>query len=236
MTRTEPDTWSCNGTTVSYTEWADQQPDNKYMGRTPASFTYLSADQGGKWADGGSELDYSGIKFNFMCSFPCVVGEEEGCIPDKYPGQHTTVVVHSSSNSDMVQMERVEKDEVSTDVMSDMESDNPYTASLDISKVMEFITTNYNGYYGKKFVVGGTNKDFFEASNICRELEGALPCIQNIVQQEMVAGLNNGSVWLGAVDYYEEGVWECESGDSLAWTNWADGQPDDMVRASFFLS
>ena len=227
MTRTGPDSWSCNNNTVSYSDWADLEPDNEYMGRTSASFVYLSAEHDGKWADGGDHLDYAGIKFMFMCSYPCVVGQEEGCIPNQYPGHQTTVVVHSSTTTPEQEMEGMEKMEDSFDKM--MESTSTYTSTLDLEQVLADLTSNYDGYYGKRFVVGGAEKDFFEASNICRDMGGSLPCIQNIVQQEVVATLNNRTVWLGGIDYYEEGVWECENGDSLLWTNWADTQPDDMV-------
>ena len=235
MTRTGSDSWSCNNTTVSYTDWADTEPDNDYMGRSPASFVYLSAADEGKWADGGHELDYSGIRFMFMCSYPCEVGQEEGCIPNKYPGQQTTVVVHSSTNANIGEMEKegtmegMKKEGSMSGEKDSLKSEMPYTPSLDLSQVMEVMKTSYDGYYGKRFVVGGAEKDFFEASNICREMGGSLPCLQNILQQEVVAQLNNGSLWLGGIDYYEEGVWECESGDSLLWTNWADEQPDDKV-------
>ena len=195
---------------------------------------YLSVADQGKWADGGTEEDHTGMKLAFMCSYLCVVGQDEGCIPDKYPGQQTTVVVHSST-TDKMEKEMMEGGEGAGDMNSGeiMESDSTYTPSLDLRQVMELLTTSYDGYYGKRFVVGGAGKDFFEASNICRDLGGSLPCIQNIVQQEVVAGLNNGSLWLGGIDYYEEGVWECESGDRLLWSNWADGQPDDLVSRVF---
>ena len=124
-------------------------------------------------------------------------------------------------------------DEMTHDISDKMTEVGTYTSTIDMARVMKYITTNYNGYYGTRFVATATNADFFEASGACRDLGGTLPCIKNIVQQEAVAKLNNGTVWLGGIDYYDEGVWECESGDSLVWTNWAENQPDDKVRLSF---
>ena len=102
-----------------------------------------------------------------------MVGEDEGCIPDKYPGQQTTVVVHSST-TDKMEKDMMEGGEGAGDTNSGeiIESDSPYTPSLDLRQVMELLSTSYDGYYGKRYVVGGAGKDFFEASNICRDLGG----------------------------------------------------------------
>lgn len=219
-------TWACNGTAVTFADWAESEPDNKYQGQTPGNLVYLSQAHQGQWADGGSEEENAEMKFQFMCSYPCVVGEEEGCIPNFYPTQQTTVIVHSSTQS-------VVTAEVSEDEKTEETEETPgakYDPILDMNQVMDFIETNYNGHYGTRFVAAGTDVDFFEASATCRDLGGTLPCIRNAVQQEAVVLLNNATLWLGGIDYYEESRWDCESGDSLVWTNWAENQPDDMVR------
>jgi len=92
---------------------------------------------------------------------------------------------------------------------------------------MSYITTNFDGWYGKTFRIVGEASDFYAASKTCRDDGGSMPCIKNIVQQQYINSLTDSSVWLGGIDYYDEGSWECESGDALDWTNWAPNQPDN---------
>merc|ERR1712037_499473 len=36
------------------------------------------------------------------------------------------------------------------------------------------------------------------------------------------------SYWLGGVDYFEEGVWQWSNGDPWSFTNWHEGEPNNV--------
>ena len=43
------------------------------------------------------------------------------------------------------------------------------------------------------------------------------------------------SYWLGGVDYFEEGTWQWANGDPFEYSNWHEGEPnnvDNEVRVS----
>ena len=39
---------------------------------------------------------------------------------------------------------------------------------------------------------------------------------------------------MGVADYYEEGEYFSSSGNEIVFTNWAEGEPDNMVNFSKF--
>ena len=271
---------------VSYFDWAPQEPDNSYEDVSPAEFVYLSGGHDGKWADGGNDRVYGEMVFGYLCSAPCVVGGDEGCLPNEYgaekwnPTTYTTAAsaetkqgtlltenpskgeepsaqedtspgtlapeassTAPSTSEDSTQVTDYAVKESTTEPAKTSQQDKQTTVIIHSGKkteerniryseeihqkVMNYINTNYKGSYGKRFRVMGRDKDFFEASNICRNAEGVLPCISNIAQQFSAKSINNATAWLGVIDYYEEGSYECESGEPISFTNWAVSQPDN---------
>ena len=40
---------------------------------------------------------------------------------------------------------------------------------------------------------------------------------------------------MGVADYYEEGDYFTSSGNKITYTNWAEGEPDNMVLLRYFI-
>jgi tetratricopeptide (TPR) repeat protein len=75
----------------------------------------------------------------------------------------------------------------------------------------------------------GSNRTWHEARNYCALQGGYLATIQTAAENEFVYQLTGGnnSVWLGATDEAEEGVWSWVTGEPWTYKNWAEGEPNN---------
>jgi hypothetical protein len=76
-----------DGTSMQeWTNWGEEQPDNKYNEETDADFTVIVYDKASpnhlKWEDTGS-YDFPDHKFGAVCQMDCSVGDMDNCIPDQ---------------------------------------------------------------------------------------------------------------------------------------------------------
>jgi tetratricopeptide (TPR) repeat protein len=85
-------------------------------------------------------------------------------------------------------------------------------------------------------------RTWHEARNYCALQGGYLATIQTATENEFIYQLTGGnsSVWLGATDEAEEGVWSWVTGEPWTYKNWAEGEPNNAneedVRGENYMS
>lgn len=90
--------------------------------------------------------------------------EEDNSMPEKD-------MVESGSS-----METMGKDDM-------MKKETSASFKIDLTQALSFIEANYDGYYGTRFETQGKNVNFYDASGLCMNAKGSLPCMKNILQQ-----------------------------------------------------
>ena len=80
-----------------------------------------------------------------------------------------------------------------------------------------------DGYYYKPY---GEEKDWNEAQKICEGEGGNLAIIFNQQTRDVVNGfMSNG--WIGVSDQWQEGKWQTPTKESLPYTSWNVGEPNN---------
>jgi hypothetical protein len=75
------------------------------------------------------------------------------------------------------------------------------------------------------------------ATSYCTNLGGHLVTIQDSEENDFIITLiTDKSIWLGATDAVKEGIWTWVSGEPWEYTNWAGGQPDNILDREDVLS
>ncbi len=90
-------------------------------------------------------------------------------------------------------------------------------------------TATYNGHTYELYDIAYI--DWQDAVNHCNSIGGYLVSITSAEEQKVVENLiqqgSCESYWIGATDEAEEGKWKWASGETVNYTNWASGQPDN---------
>ncbi|XP_054436456.1 pulmonary surfactant-associated protein D, partial [Pteronotus mesoamericanus] len=83
----------------------------------------------------------------------------------------------------------------------------------------------------KIFKIGGFEKSFQEAQQVCRQAGGELPsprsAAENEALQQLVAAQNKGAAFLSMTDSKTEGKFTYPTGETLVYSNWAPGEPNN---------
>uniref|UniRef100_A0A8C6TD72 C-type lectin domain-containing protein n=1 Tax=Neogobius melanostomus TaxID=47308 RepID=A0A8C6TD72_9GOBI len=66
------------------------------------------------------------------------------------------------------------------------------------------------------------------AEKRCNKLGGNLASIHTDWENIFIRGLINGHTWLGGHDMDQEGEWMWTDGSPWDYTNWADGEPNNL--------
>ncbi|MDD3324485.1 MAG: tandem-95 repeat protein, partial [Sulfurospirillaceae bacterium] len=87
--------------------------------------------------------------------------------------------------------------------------------------------TQYNGHFYRDFDNGNRNAATDRANN----QDGNVVHIDDAQENAFVDGLVNGDVWLNATDSggQNEGSWRDSDGNPLTYTNWAAGEPNNVI-------
>ena len=92
----------------------------------------------------------------------------------------------------------------------------------------DYLNSYYNSSPGRVFKYLSSSLTFWEAEAACSADNMKLACPQNKLQQAALGQMLKTTSWLGFVDYYTDGTWECADGTSnMGWTNWGLDQPDN---------
>jgi len=87
----------------------------------------------------------------------------------------------------------------------------------------------YLGSYGNSHYYKKTAGDvtYAEAKSAVQALGGKLPKIETAGENQWIASVNDGSIWLGATDVASEGNFKWNDGSNLSYSNWASGEPNN---------
>jgi len=94
-------------------------------------------------------------------------------------------------------------------------------------------------YNGHTYQVFDTSITWHEAKTYCEDLGGHLATITSAYEQQFIESLLVDALkkvfWLGATDEKTEGTWEWVTGESFAYTNWRQSQPDNADNLEHYL-
>ena len=85
----------------------------------------------------------------------------------------------------------------------------------------------------KIFKTAGVVKSFLDAQQVCREATGQLASPCSAVENEAVTQLvraQNKQAYLSMSDIATEGMFTYPTGESLVYSNWASGEPNNKVK------
>merc|ERR1711936_474856 len=77
--------------------------------------------------------------------------------------------------------------------------------------------------------------NWYEAQQCCVANHGFLAEPSSVAEHDLIAARANMtdqgafvSYWLGGVDYFEEGTWQWANGDPFEYSNWHEGEPNNV--------
>jgi len=79
-----------------------------------------------------------------------------------------------------------------------------------------------------KYLYVQIEKNWHEARDYCALLGGYLVTIQDAAENKYIYLFTSGNTWLGATDEIEEGRWIWVSGEPWKYTNWEEGEPNNL--------
>ena len=85
----------------------------------------------------------------------------------------------------------------------------------------------------KIFKTAGVVKSYSDARQVCREARGQLASPRSAAENEAVAQLvraENKKAYLSMNDISTEGRFTYPTGESLVYSNWASGEPNNKVK------
>ncbi|MEX2505303.1 MAG: Ig-like domain-containing protein, partial [Pseudohongiellaceae bacterium] len=114
-------------------------------------------------------------------------------------------------------------------------NDNPPVAVDDVLFAVNYDTTGYsfnqtNGHY-YKFVAG--NYDWFQAQTAADAAGGYLATVTTEQENTFVAGISNGTTWLGARDSAAEGEWQWVTGPEAGTAFWSGDTTGSTVSGGY---
>jgi len=89
--------------------------------------------------------------------------------------------------------------------------------------------TNYLGSYGNSayYIRPNGDLDYNDALNFAQTRGGTLPTINSQGENDYLASLINGNVWLSLNDIGTEGQYRWADGSPISYASWANGQPNN---------
>ena len=95
-------------------------------------------------------------------------------------------------------------------------------------------------YNGNTYKLYNTVIPWKEAYKFCEQQGGHLVTINSTDEQSFIHNLVKSTnsrkyTWLGATDIYSEGKWKWITGDSLSYSNWADGEPNNSNDEDYLM-
>ena len=98
-------------------------------------------------------------------------------------------------------------------------------STSDIEKAGE---TTYNG---NRYVYYSTEVTWYTAKQYCEEKGGHLVTISDMDENLAVLSISDSNQsWIGGTDVGIEGLWRWVTGDSIGFTAWGDGEPNNVVE------
>lgn len=80
-----------------------------------------------------------------------------------------------------------------------------------------------------KYLYVQIEKKWHEARDYCTLLGSHLVTIQDATENKYIYQFTSGNTWLGATDEIEEGRWIWVSGEPWKYTNWEEGEPNNLA-------
>lgn len=233
--------WS-DGTPVGYTNWYPNQPNDYGVGQD-----YVEMLNNGQWND-----QYAHVKLEYIMELSCgggltqIDGPSSGSL---FPIGTTTVSYSATDecgNSTTCTFEVTVESSISIECYDDATFTCPYNASgvivnWDTPDVYSCCNTDCNtgnsitGYVymgafnGSHYYCSTTNATWENAQVLATNLGGNLATINSAEENTFLASKipNNGRAWIGLNDAQLEGEMTWASGETLGYTNWYPGQPND---------
>lgn len=96
--------------------------------------------------------------------------------------------------------------------------------------------TTLGAFGGKFYYASATGMDWYSARDTCIVHGGTLACIGSAEENAFLAANTQGmgSLWLGFTDVDSEAVWTWVNGDSVTYTNWYPGEPNNFYNNEDF--
>ncbi|MEL6553511.1 MAG: NF038122 family metalloprotease [Cyanobacteria bacterium J06621_11] len=90
-------------------------------------------------------------------------------------------------------------------------------------------------YNGKQYILTDSQLSWQAAQNVATALGGNLVTINNAAEEQWLRSQFGGSesFWLGLNDQTTEGTFEWASGESVDYTNWSNGGPDNYYNQDY---
>ena len=82
------------------------------------------------------------------------------------------------------------------------------------------------GFNGHRYAVFDSTLSWSEAKACCEEKGGHLATITSAAEQAFIESINSSQKWIGGYRN-DDNVWRWVTGEAWAYTNWADGEPND---------
>ena len=113
-------------------------------------------------------------------------------------------------------------------VGSGSSEDSADTGPSSAMSFSDYLQTYYKASPGRVFQYISSTVNFWDAEQACSAKKMKLACPQNPLQQAAINQMVMSTSWLGFVDYYVDGEFECVDGTgAMGWTNWGLKQPDN---------
>ncbi len=94
----------------------------------------------------------------------------------------------------------------------------------------------YQDYNGHRYFKSTTNKIFSEAKRIADSLGGYLTIPNSKAENDFLKTLINSDTWIGVTDEIAEGSWRDIFNNTLSYTNWNTGEPNNTSNNEDYAS
>ena len=94
----------------------------------------------------------------------------------------------------------------------------------------------YQDHNGHRYFKSTTNKTFAEARRIADSLGGYLAIPNNKAENDFLKSLINSETWIGVTDEIIEGTWRDIFNNTLGYTNWNAGEPNNTSNNEDYAS
>ena len=239
-------TWS-NGEPVTYTNWADYQPNN---GNNSEDCTVLCVDG---WYD-----THCGIAFEYIMELPCLTIEQTSGLPsgsvfpigtDTISYLVTDVCGNELTCSFTVTVEEAAELWCPGDHTFDAPSGSTGVyAQWDTPELTSCCTDCADGGYipgyvymgsfdGSQYYCSASNATWPLANAYAQNMGGHLAEINNEHENAFIANiLTLQRAWIGLNDVHTEGVYKWSTGNGLGYSNWYPGQPNNKDNYQDYVS
>jgi len=94
----------------------------------------------------------------------------------------------------------------------------------------------YQDHNGHRYFKSTTNKTFAEARRIADSLGGYLTIPDNKAENDFLKSLIDSDTWIGVTDEITEGTWRDIFNNTLSYTNWNTGEPNNTSNNEDYVS